>query len=140
MAESPSIVLAIAASDPTGGAGVQADLLTLASLGCHPVSVISALSVQDTRGVERMIAIEPRWVAEQLRCLLGDISIAAIKLGVLGSVQNLETVAAMLEERRDIPVVLDPVLASGRGDRLADEANTAVGKRRLVRNLEIGEA
>lgn len=120
MHKPPPIVLAIAASDPTGGAGVQADLLTLASLGCHPASIITALTVQDTHGVQRMVAIESRWIADQLRCLLGDIRVAAIKLGVLGSVGNVETVAAMLEERPDVPVVLDPVLASGRGDCLAD--------------------
>jgi hydroxymethylpyrimidine/phosphomethylpyrimidine kinase len=125
-------VLAIAASDPTGGAGVQADLLTLASLGCHPVSAITALTVQDTHGVQRLVAIEPRWVAEQLRCLLEDVEVAAIKLGVLGSAGNVAAVAAVLDARREVPVVLDPVLASGRGDSLAGEETLAALREQLL--------
>lgn len=120
MASSPPIVLSFAASDPTGGAGLQADLLTIASLGCHPVSVVTALSVQDTRGVERLIAVEPDLVAAQARSLFEDLPVAAFKLGVLGSVRNVQVVAALLAERPAAPVVLDPVLASGRGDPLAD--------------------
>jgi hydroxymethylpyrimidine/phosphomethylpyrimidine kinase len=113
-------VLAFAASDPTGGAGMQADLLTLASLGCHPLSVLTAISAQDTRGVEGLLALEPAWIARQARQVLADIPVAAFKIGVLGSARNAETVAAILAEYPRVPVVLDPVLASGRGDPLAD--------------------
>ena len=113
-------VLAFAASDPTGGAGLQADLLTLASLGCHPLSVVTGLTVQDTRGVESLFAIEPAQVACQARRVLEDIPVAAFKLGVLGSAGNARTIGTILAERPEIPVVLDPVLASGRGDSLAD--------------------
>lgn len=120
MSSSPPIVLSFAASDPTGGAGLQADLLTIASLGCHPVSVVTALSVQDTRGVESLHPVEPDLVAAQARRLLEDVPVAAFKLGVLGSARNVEIVAAILAERPGAPVVLDPVLASGRGDPLAD--------------------
>ncbi|HKC30718.1 MAG TPA: bifunctional hydroxymethylpyrimidine kinase/phosphomethylpyrimidine kinase, partial [Burkholderiales bacterium] len=63
MSHSPPIVLTFAASDPTGGAGLQADLLTLASMGCHPLSVVTALTMQDTRGVEGILAVEADWVA-----------------------------------------------------------------------------
>jgi hydroxymethylpyrimidine/phosphomethylpyrimidine kinase len=113
------IVLSFAASDPTGGAGLQADLLTLASLGCHPASVLTAITAQDTRGVEGIIAVEAGWVERQARCLLADMRVAAFKIGVLGSPANAEAVAAILAERPQVPVVLDPVLASGRGDALA---------------------
>lgn len=113
-------VLAFSASDPTGGAGIQADLLTLASLGCHPLSVLTALTAQDTRGVEALIAVEPAWVARQARVVLDDIPVAAFKLGVLGSARNAEAVAAILAKYPRTPIVLDPVLASGRGDPLAD--------------------
>jgi hydroxymethylpyrimidine/phosphomethylpyrimidine kinase len=116
------VVLSFAASDPTGGAGVQADLLTLASLGCHPLSVITAISAQDTRGVEGMLAMEPEWILRQARLVLADIPVSAFKIGVLGSARNAEAVAAILDEHPRTPVVLDPVLASGRGDPLADEA------------------
>ncbi len=118
---SPPIVLSFAASDPSGGAGMQADLLTLASLGCHPLSVLTALTVQDTRGVEKLLAIEPAWVAAQARRVLEDIPVAAFKLGVLGSAANARIIATILGEHPRIPVVLDPVLASGRGDPLADD-------------------
>jgi hydroxymethylpyrimidine/phosphomethylpyrimidine kinase len=120
MPSCPPVVLTFAASDPTGGAGVQADLLTLASLGCHPLSVLTALTAQDTRGVEALLALDPEWIARQARCVLADIPVAAFKLGVLGSARNAGAVAAILGEHPRAPVVLDPVLASGRGDALAD--------------------
>jgi len=120
MSSSLPAVLTFAASDPTGGAGLQADLLTLASLGCHPLSVVTGLTVQDTRGVESMLAIEPALVERQARHLLQDMPVAAFKLGVVGSAGNARVIAAILAEHPGIPVVLDPVLASGRGDTLAD--------------------
>ena len=113
-------VLAFSASDPTGGAGIQADLLTIASLGCHPLSVLTALTAQDTRGVEALVAVEPAWITRQARVVLDDIPVAAFKLGVLGSARNAEAVTAILAAHPRIPVVLDPVLASGRGDALSD--------------------
>jgi len=115
----PPIVLSFAASDPTGGAGLQADLLTIASLGCHPASVLTALTAQDTRGVEALIAVDEGWVERQARCVLADLPVAAFKIGVLGSAANVALVAAILAEHPQVPVVLDPVLASGRGDALA---------------------
>jgi hydroxymethylpyrimidine/phosphomethylpyrimidine kinase len=117
----PPIVLTFAAADPTGGAGLQADVLTLASMGCHPLSVLTALTLQDTSGVERLRAIEHEWVAEQARLLLAEMRVDAFKLGVLGSAQNVAAIAAVLAAHPDVPVVLDPVLASGRGDPLAGE-------------------
>jgi hydroxymethylpyrimidine/phosphomethylpyrimidine kinase len=119
MAKSPPIVLAFAASDPTGGAGLQADVLTLAARGCHPLSVVTALTVQDTRGVEGLQAVDPAQVAAQARCLLADFQVAAFKLGVLGSTANAGTIASILKAQHGQPVVLDPVLASGRGDPLS---------------------
>ena len=117
----PPIVLTFAASDPTGGAGLQADLLTLASMGCHPLSVVTALTVQDTRGVEGVLAIDAEWVADQARRLLEDMPVAAFKIGVLGSTENVTAVAEILSDYPDVPVILDPVLASGRGDVLATD-------------------
>jgi hydroxymethylpyrimidine/phosphomethylpyrimidine kinase len=132
MPSSPPIVLAFAASDPTGGAGLQADLLTLASLGCHPLSVLTALTVQDTRGVESLLAIEPASVASQARRVLEDIPVAVFKLGVLGSAANAQIIAAILAEHPRTPVVLDPVLASGRGDALADAGTIDVLRSALL--------
>jgi hydroxymethylpyrimidine/phosphomethylpyrimidine kinase len=117
----PPIVLAFAASDPTGGAGVQADLLTLASMGCHPLSVITALTVQDTAGVEGVLPIDADWVADQARALLEDMPVAAFKLGMTGSVEAIAAIAEIVADYPDVPLVLDPVLASGRGDALVDD-------------------
>ena len=119
MPSSPPIVLTFAASDPTCGAGAQADVLTIAAMGCHPVSVLTALTVQSTHGVERIVAVEPGLVERQARALLEDVPVAAIKLGVLGSAENVRLVARLIAEHSATPVVLDPVLASARGDELA---------------------
>ena len=118
---SPPIVLSFAASDPTGGAGLQADILTLAGLGCHPLSVVTAITVQDTAGVEGVLPVDAEWVADQARVLLEDMPVAAFKLGMLGSVEAISAIAEVISDYPDIPVVLDPVLASGRGDQFADE-------------------
>lgn len=117
---SPPLVLVYAASDPSGGAGIQADLLTCASIGCHPLSVITAVTVQDSVGVARVAAVDSQLVTEQASLLLQDMSVTVCKIGLLGSVENVATVAELLAAHPDIPVVFDPVLASGRGDVLAD--------------------
>lgn len=119
--EAPPIVLTFAASDPTGGAGLQADILTLASLGCHPLSVVTAITVQDTAGVEGILPIDAEWVADQARALLEDMPVAAFKIGMPGSVEIIAAIAEVIADYPGIPVVLDPVLASGRGDAFADE-------------------
>lgn len=118
----PPIVLTFAASDPTGGAGLQADLLTLAALGCHPLSVLTALTVQDTSGVEHLETVRAELVTRQARRVLAGTDVAAFKVGVLGSAENVRAVAAIARERANVPLVLDPVLASGRGDPLASDA------------------
>ena len=117
----PAIVLAFAASDPTGGAGIQADLLTLSSMGCYALSVITAITVQDTAGVEDVMAIDSDWVADQARALLEDMPVAAFKIGMMGSVENIAAIAEIVSDYPDVPLILDPVLASGRGDDLANE-------------------
>jgi hydroxymethylpyrimidine/phosphomethylpyrimidine kinase len=81
--------------------------------------VLTALTAQDTHGVEALIAVEEAWVERQARCVLADLPVAAFKIGVLGSVANAAVIAAILAEHPQTPVVLDPVLASGRGDALA---------------------
>ena len=131
MAKSPPMVLTFAASDPTGGAGVQADLLTLAARGCHPLSVVTGLTVQDSHGVRSLHPVEADLVEEQARCLLADFPVSAFKLGVLASTENAAAIARLLERHKKIPVVLDPVLASGRGDPLAAGDLTGVMKEHL---------
>lgn len=111
---------------------MQADILTLAALGCHPLSVLTALTAQDTRGVHGVQAVEGAWVEAQARRLLEDMPVDAFKIGVLGSAANVEAVARAIERFPRLPVVLDPVLASGRGDALADAATLEAIRARLL--------
>ena len=121
VSDSLPIVLVFAATDPSGGAGIQADILTLSSMGCHPLSVITAVTIQDTMGVEDVLPIDAEWVADQARCVLEDMPVTVFKVGLLGSVEAIAAIAEVVSDYPDIPLVLDPVLASGRGDELASE-------------------
>ena len=129
---SPPVVLTFAASDPSGGAGIQADLMTISSMGCHVLSVVTALTVQDTVGIESILAIDSEWVEDQARALLEDMPVDVFKIGLLGSVENISVIAGILSDYPDIPVVFDPVLASGRGDELADEEMIAAFQELLL--------
>jgi hydroxymethylpyrimidine/phosphomethylpyrimidine kinase len=121
MSDLPPVVLVFAATDPSGGAGIQADIMTLSSMGCHPLSCVTAVTVQDTMGVEDVFPIDPEWVADQARCVLEDMPVAAFKIGLLGSVEAIAAIAEVVSDYPEVPLVLDPVLASGRGDELATE-------------------
>jgi len=118
---SPPIVLVFAASDPSGGAGLQADVITLASMGCHPLSVVTAATIQDTMGVEDVLPLDSEWVADQARCVLEDMPVAVFKVGLLGSIENVAVIAEVVSDYPEIPLVLDPVFVSGRGDELATD-------------------
>ncbi|MGQ0547537.1 MAG: bifunctional hydroxymethylpyrimidine kinase/phosphomethylpyrimidine kinase [Betaproteobacteria bacterium] len=126
------VVLTFAASDPTGGAGLQADVLTIGALGCHPLSVLTGFTVQDTHGVSRLRALDAAAVEEQARRLLDDIAVDAFKVGVLASAENARAVAGIVAQRPQVPLVLDPVLASGRGEELAGAAVIEALARALV--------
>ncbi len=128
----PPIVLAFAATDPSGGAGLQADVMTLASMGCHPLSVVTAATIQDTMGVEEVMALDPEWVADQARCVLEDMPVAAFKIGLIGSIENIAAIAEVVSDYPEIPLVLDPVLASGRGDELVTDEMIAALRELLV--------
>lgn len=117
----PPIVLVFAATDPSGGAGIQADLMTLSSMGCHVLSVVTAITVQDTLGVEAVHPLDAEWVEDQARAVLEDMPVAAFKIGLLGSVEVVSVIAEIVSDYPDIPLVLDPILASGRGDELAND-------------------
>lgn len=121
MSDAPPIVLTFAATDPSGGAGLQADILTLSSLGCHPLSVVTGVTVQDTVGVEDIFALDAEWVADQARCVLEDMPVSVFKVGLLGSVETIAVIAEIVSDYPEVPLVLDPVLSSGRGDELASE-------------------
>ncbi len=132
MTDAPPIVMVFSATDPTGGAGMQADIMTLASMGCHPVSVITAITIQDTTGVDDMQPVDGEWIADQARAVLEDIPVAAFKVGVLGSVEAVAAVAEVVSDYPEVPLILDPVLASGRGDELATENIIAAIRELLI--------
>ncbi len=132
MQASPPLVLTFAGTDPTGGAGLQADVLTIASLGCHPLSVVTAVTVQDSVGVEDFLPMEADWVIDQARRVLEDMPVAALKVGMLGSVEVALAVAEVASDYPHLPLILDPVLASGRGDELASEDLVAAIKQALL--------
>lgn len=117
----PPIVLVFAATDPSGGAGLQADVMTLASMGCHALSVVTGITVQDTIGVTDVLAMDSEWVMEQARGVLEDMPVTAFKIGMTGSLDNIAAIAEVVGDYPDIPLILDPVLRSGRGDDLSTE-------------------
>ncbi len=129
---SPPAVLVFAASDPTGGAGIQADIMTTAALGCHALTAITALTIQNTVGVDKILPVDADWLEGQARAVLDDMPVQAFKIGLLGSVANIERIACILADYPDIPVVLDPVLASGRGDAFAGERMIAAIRELLL--------
>lgn len=133
----PPAVLTLAGSDPSGGAGIQADILTLASLGCHPLSVITAITVQDTVGVDDFMVLDADMVNDQARFLLEDIPVLVFKIGMLGSVENVAVVAQLIADYPDVPVVLDPVLRSGGGHELADDDLIAAMRDLLIPQVSI---
>lgn len=114
------VMLSIAGHDPTGGAGIQADLETAAALGVHGASLISCLTVQDSHNVQALEPIATSLLQRQLECLLADIRPQAVKLGLLGSSDTMKLIAGYAKEGHLPNLVLDPVLAAGGGKSLSD--------------------
>ena len=123
-------ILSIAGSDPSGGAGIQADLKTIAALGCHGMAALTALTAQNTRGVTAVHLPPPAFVAEQIATVLADINVAAVKIGMLGSAAIVEAVAGALAGFAG-PVVLDPVLVATSGAALGDDGVIAAMRAHL---------
>jgi len=120
-------LLTIAGSDSSGGAGIQADLKTFSALGCYGMSVICAVTAQNTRGVAASRILDPEIVAAQLDAVFDDIRVDAVKIGMLGDAATIRCVAGILRERRPPIVVLDPVMVSKSGHRLLEpEAASAL--------------
>ncbi len=114
------VVMSFSGLDPTGGAGIQADIETLASHGCHTCPIATTLTVQDTRDVQRIQPVDSSMLIEQARAVLEDITVSAFKLGLLGSTLIVESIHSIIKDYPDVPVILDPVLASGAGTTLSD--------------------
>jgi hydroxymethylpyrimidine/phosphomethylpyrimidine kinase len=138
----PPVALTIAGSDPSGGAGLQADLAAFAAAGVLGASVVTALTVQSTRGVRAVHPVAPELVAAQLDCLLEDLpagALRAIKLGMLATAVVVGVVAARLSSgpASELPVVLDPVLAATRGPALLDEGGLAALRAKLLPRADV---
>lgn len=118
-------VLTIAGTDPSGGAGIQADLKTFAALGCYGMSVVTALVAQNTCGVRAIHSVPPEFVREQLLAVLEDIRPDAIKIGMVHSVGLVNVIADILTAYPDIPVVFDPVMIATSGHRLIEQDTVA---------------
>ena len=125
--------LTIAGSDSGGGAGIQADLKTFSALGVYGASAITALTAQNTRGVDGVLPIEAPFIIDQIHSVVRDIDIRAIKLGMLGPA---ETIAALAEElsslSKEIPIILDPVMVAKGGASLLPDAAIATLKNQLL--------
>jgi hydroxymethylpyrimidine/phosphomethylpyrimidine kinase len=132
MPQPSPVVLSIAGFDPSSGAGVTADIKTIAAHGCYGVSCITALTVQSTSGVRRVQPIEPALVTETLEELAADLEIAAVHIGMLGSAKVVQAVADFLEHRNQRNVVLDPVLTSSSGTNLVDAAGVRIMVEKLL--------
>lgn len=115
-------VLTIAGSDPSGGAGIQADLKTFSALGTFGTSVITALTAQNTQGVRGVFPVPASFIAEQLETLLDDVVLDAVKIGMVASRDVAEVIADGIQRRRPRWVVLDPVMVAKSGDVLVDDA------------------
>lgn len=115
MSQIKPIVMCFSGLDPTGGAGIQADIETLFSIGCHCTPVITAVTAQNTQNVITMEATQPSMLVQQARAVLEDMSVQYFKIGLLGSVENIEVLHTLLKDYSQIPVVLDPITAAGGG-------------------------
>ncbi len=142
MAASPPVVLTIAGFDPSSGAGITADIKTIAAHECFGVSCITALTIQSTRGVRRVEGVDPKIIAETLQELVSDFAVGAVHIGMLGNERVVAVVAdflgqAFTEKARLPHVVLDPILKSSSGADLLDAAGTRLLIGRLVPLAEL---
>lgn len=130
-------VLTVAGSDSSGGAGIQADLKTIAANGCYGMSVITALTAQNTQGVKGIHPVPVDFVARQLDAVLADIGADAVKIGMLYSAELIVLVARKLQEYRVSCVVLDPVMVAQSGDKLIQDDAIEALKTHLIPLAEI---
>jgi hydroxymethylpyrimidine/phosphomethylpyrimidine kinase len=126
------VVLVFAGHDPGGGAGVQADIEAIGSLGCHAATLLTALTVQDTRDVRRYAPVPVELLLEQAGLLLADYRIAAVKVGMTGAPETVAAIATVLDRLPGVPVVVDPVLAAGGGTSLGGDALRTALRRHLL--------
>jgi hydroxymethylpyrimidine/phosphomethylpyrimidine kinase len=106
--QSPPLVLSFGATDPVGAIGIQADLASFAAMGCHGLSVVTAILTGDSAGIEAIQVLDAEWIDDQARILLEDMPVAAFKVGFVGSIENASVIAEIVSDYPDIPLILDP--------------------------------
>ena len=127
-----SNVLTVAGTDPTGGAGIQADLKVFSAHGTYGMSVVTAVVAQNTRGVRGFVALQPGFVADQLAAVFDDVRVDAVKIGRVANAAIAEAIAESLDRYPTCPVVLDPVMVAKSGDHLLEQDAVAAIRDRLV--------
>jgi hydroxymethylpyrimidine/phosphomethylpyrimidine kinase len=132
MANSQPVVLSIAGYDPSSGAGVTADIKTLAAHGCYGISCITALTVQSTTGVAQVQPVSGKLASDTLEVLVQDFSISAIRIGMLGSAEVVEAVAGALKKSTFQNIVLDPIFRSSSGATLLEKKGVEVLRQQLL--------
>lgn len=123
----PPSVLCFGCADATSGGGIQCDVLTVSSMACHPLSVLGAVTIRDTRGLEEVLALDSDTVVAQARAVLEDVPVRAFRVGMMASVENLAAIAEVLSDYPDVPLVLEPALFHLDGnDGMSEEYSAAL--------------
>lgn len=125
------LILTFGAADPVGAIGIQADLASFAAMGCHGLSVITAILIGDTARIEDSQVVDADWVADQARVVLEDMPVAAFKVGAVGSIENISVIAEIVSDYPDIPLILDP-FTSAMPDPGSDGEDLLVATRELL--------
>ena len=128
----PPKILIIAGSDSGGGAGIQADIKTVTMFGGHAMTAIAAITAQNTLAVDEVLPIPAALVLKQIDMVVADLGVDAVKIGMIGSAETAEAVAARLETLARVPIVFDPVMAASSGSALADEPTIAAFRRLMA--------
>ncbi|WP_370228794.1 bifunctional hydroxymethylpyrimidine kinase/phosphomethylpyrimidine kinase [Marinobacter nauticus] len=123
--------------DPSGGAGIQADIQAITSIGAHPLPVLTCLTVQDTRNVYGAKPVSPDLIKQQLECLAQDTPIHAIKTGALGNAEVVEVLVEFVQKHSGVPLIVDPVIKAAGGGDLADDALVTAMKDKLFARAEM---
>jgi hydroxymethylpyrimidine/phosphomethylpyrimidine kinase len=131
------VVLTMAGFDPSGGAGIVADLKTFAAHNCYGVAAITALTVQNSQGVRAVYPVETSIFRESVNALLADGNVKAIKIGMVGNRANAEVISSFLEANPGIPAILDPIQSSSAGTELTDREGFAFVRSRLLAQVSL---
>lgn len=126
------LILTFGAADPVGATGIQADLATFAAMGCHGLSIITAILVGDTARIEDIQVVDVDWMADQARVILEDMPVSAFKVGAVGSIENISAIAEIVSDYPDIPLILDPFISAMPSQEGDDDDNLIAIRELLI--------